>query len=222
MSRYIALDIETLNLDMEAEGLQFGDPTGWRTSCVCIYDFWIDEGVDSGMGIFYVADPDAIIEVDPTMRGYAIRPLDSLSSDLTTYFKQGYTLVTKNGLGFDLPILSKHIDDGGANCLDIIEDFELDDRHLDICYLLRQQYGYRFSLASLVAGIYGDSDSKTMAAADAPIQWSEKQYRHVLDYCMHDCVLTAKVFVDAPSRSFEAKGNRRGRSQTMIISPSWR
>lgn len=144
MSRYIALDIETLNLDMEAEGLQFGEPTGWRTSCVCIYDFWIDEGVDSGMGIFYVADPDAIIEVDPTLRGYAIRPLDSLSSDLTTYFKQGYTLVTKNGLGFDLPILAKHIDDGGANCLDIIEDFELDDRHLDICYLLRQQYGYRF------------------------------------------------------------------------------
>ena len=32
MSRYIALDIETLNLDMEAEGLQFGDPTGWSRS----------------------------------------------------------------------------------------------------------------------------------------------------------------------------------------------
>ena len=26
MSRYIALDIETANLDMEAEGLEFGNP----------------------------------------------------------------------------------------------------------------------------------------------------------------------------------------------------
>ena len=221
MSRYISLDIETLNLDMEAEGLQFGDPTGWRTSCVCIYDFWIDEGVDSGMGIYYVSDPDHVVEIDSELVGYAIRPLDTLESDLKTYHKQGYTLVTKNGLGFDLPILNKHIDDGGANCSDILQIFEEEGLHIDICHLLRQQYGFRFSLASLVAGIYGETDGKTMAAADAPKQWAEKQYGLVLDYCMHDCVLTAKVFVDAPSRSFEAKGNRGGRSQTMMISPSW-
>ena len=43
MSRYIALDIETANLDMEAEGLEFGNPKGWKTSCVCLYAFWIDD-----------------------------------------------------------------------------------------------------------------------------------------------------------------------------------
>ena len=60
MSHYIALDIETANLDMEAEGLQFGNPKGWKTSCVCIYDFWIDEGVEQGMGYFYADDVDRL------------------------------------------------------------------------------------------------------------------------------------------------------------------
>ena len=30
----VALDIETANLDMDAEGLAFDDPQGWRISCV--------------------------------------------------------------------------------------------------------------------------------------------------------------------------------------------
>lgn len=221
MSRYIALDIETANLDMEAEGLEFGNPKGWKTSCVCLYDFWIDEGVEMGTGYYYVSDPADIITVDPQLAGYAIRPLESLHLDLTNYFKQDYTLVTKNGLGFDLPILAKHINDGGANCDTIIGDYNNSDRHLDICQLLRNQYGFRFSLASLVSGLYGDTDAKTMAAAAAPIQWAEKQYQTVLDYCMHDSILTAKVFVEAPTRSFEATGKKNGRSQVMMITPSW-
>jgi len=219
MSRYIALDIETANLDMEVEGLQFGNPAGWKTSCVCIYDFWIDEGVEKGMGYFYADGVDSIIDIDPSLVGYAIKPLETLESDLRKYHSQDYTLVTKNGLGFDLPILSKHISDGGANCNEIIATFEDSDRHIDICQLLRDQYGLRFSLASLVSGLYG---TKGMAAAAAPIQWAEKQYQTVLDYCMQDSVLTAKVFVDAPTRSFEAVGKRDGRSQVMMISPSWR
>ena len=87
--------------------------------------------------------------------------------------------------------------------------------------MLRNQYGFRFSLASLVSGLYGDTDAKTMAAAAAPIQWAEKQYQTVLDYCMHDSILTAKVFVEAPTRSFEATGKKNGRSQVMMITPSW-
>ena len=36
--KVIALDIETKNLDMESEGLDFGNPEGWKTSCVSIWD----------------------------------------------------------------------------------------------------------------------------------------------------------------------------------------
>lgn len=221
MTRYLALDIETANLDMESEGLQFGNPDGWQTSCVCLYDFWIDEGVENGVPIYYVEDPEKVVSVDDNLKYYNLRGLSELSSDLERFFKQGYTLVSKNGLGFDMPILMKSFEKGGADCYDILRKYELDKRHIDICYLLRQQYGFRFSLQNLVKGLYGDSDSKTMSASKAPELWAEKEYRLVLDYCMHDCVLTGKVFVEAPLRSFTATGRKNGRSQTMIISPSW-
>lgn len=221
MSKYLVLDIETANLDMEAEGLQFGNPKGWRTSCICIYDFWLDEGVSNGVGIYYVADPELILKHSPELRGYNLRPITQFSSDLLNWFKKDYTLVTKNGLGFDLPILMKSIEDGGSESEDILNRYELTGRHIDICHLLKKQYGYRFSLSTLVKGLYGDSDSKTLAASEAPMLWAEKQFDIVLDYCMHDCVLTAKVFVDAPHRSFEAQGRKNGKPQTMMISPSW-
>jgi len=41
--RIIALDIETANLDMEAEGLNFNDPTGWQTAVVCIHNHYTDK-----------------------------------------------------------------------------------------------------------------------------------------------------------------------------------
>ena len=35
--KVIALDIETKNLDMKAEGLDFNNPDGWKVSCVSIW-----------------------------------------------------------------------------------------------------------------------------------------------------------------------------------------
>ena len=37
MRKCLVLDIETANLDMEAEGLAFDNPKGWTTSCVGKY-----------------------------------------------------------------------------------------------------------------------------------------------------------------------------------------
>ena len=52
--KVIALDIETKNLDMESEGLDFGNPNGWETSCVSIWD-------STGKGWFYnYADVDEL------------------------------------------------------------------------------------------------------------------------------------------------------------------
>ena len=38
------------------------------------------------------------------------------------------------------------------------------------------------------------SDGKSMPAAEAPIAWSEGRYREVMDYCIQDCRLTARVW----------------------------
>ena len=87
--------------------------------------------------------------------------------------------------------------------------------------MLRDQYGYRFSLQNLVKGLYGEQESKTMDAAHAPKAWANGDYQEVLDYCMHDCVLTAKVFFDAPKNSFEAVGFNGQRRKKHQIKVNW-
>ncbi len=52
--KIIGLDIETLNLDMDSEGLEFDNPQGWKTSCVCIYDHHRD------LTYHYVEDPKLV------------------------------------------------------------------------------------------------------------------------------------------------------------------
>ena len=81
--------------------------------------------------------------------------------------------------------------------------------------------GYRFSLQNLVKGLYGESESKTMDAAHAPKAWADGKYQEVLDYCMHDCVLTANVFFDAPQSKFEAVGFNGQRSKKHQIKVNW-
>jgi len=217
MRKCLVLDIETANLDMESEGLAFDNPKGWTTSCVGIYDIW--EGESEGIHYYYVPDPHAIMDKD--LKEYNIRNIDTLVETLKQCYQSGYYIVTKNGKGFDLPILSKTLEKGGAGLQDIVNKYETADRHIDICYLLREQYGYRFSLQNLVIGLYGKQESKTMDAAHAPKAWADGKYQEVLDYCMHDCVLTAKVFFDAPHQTFECVGYNGKRSKKHQIKVNW-
>ena len=217
MRKCLVLDIETANLDMEAEGLAFDNPEGWNTSCVGIYDIW--EGESEGVHYYYVANPDKIMT--PELEEYNLGSMESLASTLEECYKRGYYIVTKNGKGFDLPILRKPLEKGGAGLEDIINKYETDNRHIDICQLLRDQYGYRFSLQNLVKGLYGEQESKTMDAAHAPKAWANGDHQEVLDYCMHDCVLTAKVFFDAPKNSFEAVGFNGQRRKKHQIKVNW-
>jgi DNA polymerase elongation subunit (family B) len=217
MRKCLVLDIETANLDMDAEGLVFDNPKGWKTSCVGIYDIW--EGEEEGINYYYVLDPDIIMDKD--LKDYNLKSMDSLVETLERCYTNGYYIITKNGKGFDLPILSKTLQNGGAGIKDIINKYESQDRHIDICLLLREQYGYRFSLQNLVKGLYGEQESKTMAAAHAPKAWADGKYQEVLDYCMHDCVLTAKVFFDAPHQLFEAVGYNGQRSKKHQLKVTW-
>tara|TARA_R110001592_G_scaffold194304_2_gene441801 strand:+ start:2742 stop:3395 length:654 start_codon:yes stop_codon:yes gene_type:complete len=217
MRKCLVLDIETANLDMDAEGLAFGNPDGWITSCVGIYDIW--EGESDGVNYYYVSDPDKIMT--PELEEYNLRSMDSLLTTLTHCYDSGYHIVTKNGKGFDLPILSKTLENGGAGLKSIIDKYETADRHIDICMLLREQYGYRFSLQNLVTGLYGEDESKTMDAAHAPKAWANGEHQEVLDYCMHDCVLTAKVFFDAPKTKFEAVGSNGQNKKKHQIKVNW-
>lgn len=195
--KVIALDIETANLSMRAEGLYFGKPAGWRTSCVCIYDGY------EGKGYYFVKDPEVIIQKynevmdEHPVKEQMFKHLFSFKEMLPMmedFFNKGYTLITHNGNSFDLPILAKPIKNGGGNLNGIIQRFKKDNRNLDTCAYLKEKTGYRFRLQYLIKGIVGETNSKLMDASNAPIEWNNENYLQVLGYCMCDSIFTYQVY----------------------------
>lgn len=199
--RIIGLDIETSNLDMEVDGLSFDDPSGWNTACVSIHDHHRD------MVFHYVADPDALNLDDKE----SVFPFSYLASDLEEWFFSNYVLITKNGTLFDIPIISKSLDDGGCGeavaaklrlftdapterFIDEERTKEVPPKHLDICEYIRNTTGVRRSLQSLIQGTFGLNESKLMSAAEAPENWAAGQHQKVLDYCGHDAKMTTELF----------------------------
>ena len=181
-AKIIALDIETTNLDMKAEGLSFNEPRGWTTGCVVVYDAWNDLP-------HYFAD----VEIPQHQIEHFCFPLSQLGECLEEYANDGYILLTQNGTLFDLPILAKDLRDGGAGITTQIENMV----HIDPTQLLMRDTGKRYSLQKLVKGVLGDSASKSMAAALAPVEWAKGHYAEVILYCEQDCRLTAAYFMQA-------------------------
>ena len=107
--KVIALDIETANLDMDAEGLTFDNPKGWKTAVVCMYDS------KDGLNSIYV-HPDNYDEVVRKCGGKLgiVFKFEMLAYHLRNARNEGYLLLTHNGEGFDFPIMSKTQKQGGV------------------------------------------------------------------------------------------------------------
>lgn len=227
--KIIALDIETINLDMDKDNLSFEDPSGWQTSCVCIHDHHRQQTYQ------YVADP---LLIDDIQSDDLIYSWEFLAWDLEEWFYQGYTLITKNGTSFDLPIISKEIEEGGCGVATQLNYFlnapttkitsygekDLPPKHIDICLYLRNiTEGYRFSLQNLIKGCLGKSKSKLMPAKQAPEEWDKKNYRKVLDYCCSDAQYTAQVYFYGrrEGRIFGVGKNDEGDTKEMKVNVGW-
>ena len=166
--RTISLDIETANLDMRAEGLTFDNPKGWKTAVVCVHD-----GVHNRTSIY--VHPDKYDEVTRICGGKLgiVYPFDILEYHLRSKRNEGYTLLTHNGLGFDLPIISKSIEDGGVGgCASLLEKWPK-NQMMDTCAVLSKATGEKttrtFSLCK-----FSKSFSKTSDQVVQAWQWKLK------------------------------------------------
>ena len=190
----IALDIETKNLDMEADGVAFGNPDGWMVSCVSVWDASLNNHQDYN----YANLPEI---PDSIRQEYRVESFETLNDDLNEWYDKGYLLLTKNGLKFDLPIISKPVEEGGCGVGEVIQKFEDAGLHLDLQKWLEDAtQGMRFSLQSLVKGVLGESESKLMEAQFAPDEWSAGNYGDVIAYCAKDAELTYLVWEQARIR----------------------
>ena len=187
LARTISLDIETKNLDMREEGLSFGNPEGWEVACIGVY---IRTGAYEDRMAF-AANP-AIINRDALPTQIAVQPLTALVRQLWRWLDDGYTLIAHNGDGFDIPILSKPVVLGGADCESVFNAYQVN--YIDTCASLLKLTGRRHHLQNLIKGTLGEDESKLMPAADAPREWSRNNFHKVIDYCIADCEYTYKIY----------------------------
>jgi|TARA_R110000824_G_scaffold37207_3_gene114490 hypothetical protein len=198
--RIISLDIETTNLDMEAEGLSFDDPKGWRTACVCLHD-----SVRQITNVY--VHPDMVDKVAHE-NGYSnLFSFEYLQYHLRAKRNEGYTLLSHNGLKFDFPIISKPIKDGGVGgCASLLKKWPK-EAMMDTCAVLMEATGERYRLNHLIHGLLGEEQSKLMDAANAPKEWAKGNYEDVIRYCIDDTRKTLAVYLEAGNQGgFRAIG----------------
>jgi hypothetical protein len=187
----ISLDIETLNMDMKKEKLKFDDPKGWKTSVVCIHDNIKEKN-------YIYVSMENYAEVTRLCGGKIgfVYPFNMLEHHLSKWLGDGYTILTHNGLGFDLPIISKSIIDGGVGCEAILKTWPK-MQMVDTCHVLTEATGVRYRLNHLIHSMLGIDESKLMDAADAPKAWAKEKYEEVIRYCIDDTMKTLQVYFKA-------------------------
>jgi len=206
--RIIALDIETANLDMKDEGLSFSDPKGWQTAVVGIHNHY------TGFDMVYVADSMLEeVRLNCHLPRQRIHPFSILPYHLRRWRNEGYLLLTHNGLGFDLPIMSKTTKEGGVGQVKALFEKWPKNQMMDTCAVLTEATGVRYRLNHLIHGLLGEDSSKLMDAANAPIQWAKKNYEEVIRYCIDDCRKTCAVYLKAGEEGeFRAIGKEEYRT----------
>ena len=110
--------------------------------------------------------------------------LAELLGYLTTMQRKGYTLLSFNGLGFDLDVLNEeHPDSGWA---------ELAVDHVDLFFQIFCIKGYCKGLDAIAKG-YGMGKPEGVSGALAPQMWLDGRYHEVLDYCAGDIEMTLNL-----------------------------
>ena len=190
--KVISLDIETANLDMEAEGLSFDDPKGWKTACVCIHD-----SVNNYTNTYVHPDMMDKVRLHYGLGRYSrLFPFDIMGYHLRHWRDEGYLLLTHNGLGFDLPIISKTMKKGGVGQIASLLAKWPKEQMMDTCAVLTRATGHRYRLNHLIHGMLGEDESKLMDAANAPKEWAKGNYEDVIRYCIDDTRKTLAVFYE--------------------------
>jgi len=214
----IILDIETKNLEPIGNGLQFGNPHNWRTSCACVLEVVGPTPQDIEPHVF--VEKDMVAEL--SSMGIQCKSFEHLPDYLENCLEDELPLLTHNGIGFDLPILSKDIADGGANCGDVLSRYEQAGLAMDTAADLKKKTGKRFHLQDLIKGVLSPSASKLMNAAHAPIEWHNGNYEDVINYCISDCLLTYQMFYIAGDEGVLEAVPSKEKNEERVLVADWK
>jgi hypothetical protein len=137
-----------------------------------------------------------------------------LVGGLASMVADGYTLITWNGLGFDLDILAEE-----SGLLQECQD--LARHHVDLMFHVFCVKGFPVALdrAALALGIPGKPAG--MSGMLAPQLWAAGRYQEVLDYVAQDVRITLQVAEKCERRRRFVWMTHKGAASTMDLPHGW-
>ena len=148
----------------------------------------------------------------------AKRILDSVEF-VYQYRKQGYTLVSWNGAGFDLRKMAELLEATPA-AVRLLRQLASD--HIDMMFHCLAVKGYPVSLRAACEGTGVKGKTEGMSGAQAIDLWEDPARRtEIIDYCAQDARATLDLFFKSLSRGQMNWISRKGRLNTLALSVGW-
>ena len=128
--------------------------------------------------------------------------------------REGYTILTWNGLGFDFDIVSEE-----SNLLDTCR--KLAANHVDMMFHVFCELGHAVGLDAAAKGMGLAGKTQGVKGADAPVLWAAGKREEVLRYVAQDVTTTLDL-----ARACESCGElrwvaRSGRLRCMALGEGW-
>ena len=140
--------------------------------------------------------------------------LAELVNHLQEMSRQGYAIVTWNGLQFDFDVLAEE-----SGLWDQCR--ELASSHVDMMFQVVCQLGHFLSLEAAAKGMQLGGKTEGMSGVLAPELWERGQYDRVLQYVEQDARCTLKL-AEAGERSGRLRWlSRRGGTRDMALPKGW-
>jgi hypothetical protein len=135
-------------------------------------------------------------------------------AELVEWVSRGYTLLTWNGLGFDLDVLAEESGDRAA-CR------ELALHHVDMMFHIFCDRGFPVALDKAAHGLQIPGKPAGMTGRLAPQLWSNGQHRQVIDYVCQDVRLAMQIAELSEQNNRFSWTTRRGTPSSMALLGGW-
>ena len=196
--KYLAFDIETATVMPEHE-------KNWK-SC---------RPLGIACAATLLSDTDEVFVWQGAAADRLSRPeAAGLVEYLMAMARQGYTVVSWNGTGFDFDILAE---ESGM----LAECRELAVKHVDMMFHILCRLGYGVSLNAAAQGMDLPGKPQGMNGAMAPVLWAEGQREAVLKYVSQDVRTTATLAKECETCGALRWITKSGKARRMMLPSGW-
>lgn len=127
---------------------------------------------------------------------------------------KGYTLLTWNGLGFDLDVLTEE-----SNSFERCKELALD--HVDMMFHVMCDRGFPVALEKAAKAMELPGKPAGMSGFLAPQLWAQRRFQDVLNYVAHDVRISLQIAEACAERQIFRWITQRGTTASMPLRHGW-